>query len=77
MAKIHDRIVEFNITLAAAGDTLAVDSVKYYRDRAQLDASNGFSLAFAGGAAAVSPKEISLGETMPPPTHVRFVFPVF
>lgn len=77
MAKSHDRIVEFNITLSAAGDTLQVDSVKYYRDRGQLDASNGFALAISGGAAGVSPKEISLGETMPPPTHVRFVFANF
>jgi hypothetical protein len=77
MAKIHDRIIEFNITLVAAADTLAVDSVKYYRDRGQLDASNGLSLAISGGSAGTSPKEVSLGETMPPPTHARFVFANF
>jgi hypothetical protein len=77
MAKAHDRIIEFNITLNAAADTLAVDSVKYYRDRGQLDANNGYTLAISGGSAAVSPKEVSLGETMPPPTHARFKFTAF
>lgn len=77
MAKVHDRVVEFNITLNAAGDTLAVDSVKYYRDRGQLTAGNGFTLAIADGSAGTSPKEISFGETMPPPTHARFVFSAF
>lgn len=77
MAKIHDRIVEFNITLNAAADTLAVDSIKYYRDRGQLDAANGKTLAQSGGTAAVSGVEVTLGETMPPPTHCRFVFANF
>ena len=77
MAKIHDRIVEFNIALVAAADTLEVTSVKYYRDRGQLDASNGKLLPITGGAAATSPREIAFGDTMPPPTHVRFVFANF
>lgn len=77
MAKVHDRIVEFNITLVAAADTLAVDSVKFYRDRAQLDASNGLTINTSGGAAGTSPKEVSLGEVLPPPTIVRFVFANF
>lgn len=77
MAKVHDRIVEFNITLNAAGDTLEVTSVKYYQNRGQLAAGTGLTKAISGGAAGTSPKEIEFGETLPPPTHARFVFPVF
>ena len=77
MAKVHDRIVEFSLTMNAAGDTVAVTAVKYYQNRGQLDAGVGLSKAFTGGSAGVSPKEIELGETLPPPTHVRFVFAAF
>jgi hypothetical protein len=74
MAKVHDRILEFTVATDDSAETLAVTAVKYYRDRAQLDASNGFALAFSGGSAAVTPVEITMGETVPPPTHIRFVF---
>ena len=77
MAKAHDRIIEFTVVPEPTGNTLAVTAVKYYRDRAQLDASNGFSLAFSGGSAATTGVEIALGDNMPPPTHVRFVFADF
>jgi hypothetical protein len=77
MAKAHDRIVELSITPNAGADTIAITAVKYYRDRAQLAASNGFSLAFSGGSAATTGVECALGETLPPPTHIRLVFPTF
>lgn len=77
MAKVHERIAEFNLTLNAGADSLQVDSVKYYRDRGQLAAGNGFTVTISGGAAGTSPKEVTLGETLPPPTHVRFVFAAF
>lgn len=77
MAKVHDRILEFNVTLNAAGDTLAVDSIKYYRDRGALALGQSITLAQSGGTAGTSPKEVELGETVPPPTHVRFVFSAF
>jgi hypothetical protein len=77
MAKVHERILEFNITLNAASDNLAVTSLKYYRDRAELAASNGLALSIDTTSAQTSPAEIQLGELMPPPTHVRFVFANF
>ncbi len=77
MAAVHDRILEFSITLNAAGDTLAVDGVKFYRDRSKLEDADGFVVPVSGGAAAVSPKEVQTGSVMPPPTHYRFVFAAF
>lgn len=74
MAKIHDRIVEITLLTDDSADTLAVSAVKYYRDRGELDASNGLSLSFTPTTAQTSPAEITLGELMPPPTHIRFVF---
>lgn len=77
MAAVHDRILEFNITLNAAADTLAVDSVNFYRDRGRLDASDPFNAGVVGGAASVSPQEVQLSGVLPPPTHYRFVFAAF
>jgi len=77
MAKAHDRILEFNIALVAAADTLEVTSAKFYRDRGQLAAGTGFTLTISGGAAGTSPKEVEFGELAPPPTHARFVFAAF
>jgi hypothetical protein len=74
MAKAHDRILELTLVADESGDSVAVSDVKYYRDRAQLDAANGFDVAFSGGADAVTPVEIELGETVPPPTHIRLAF---
>lgn len=77
MAKVHDRILEFNITLNAAADTLAVTSIKFYRDRAKLAASEGFNIPIDTVAAQTSAAEVQVDETMPPPTHYRFVFANF
>lgn len=72
MAKAHDRILELNVTLDAGGNTLAVDSIKYYRTRGDT----GFTLT-GSVAAAVSGVEVAVGETVPPPTHIRFNFADF
>lgn len=77
MAKIHDRIVEFAVTLNAAADTLLVTAVNYYRDDSQLAAATPQALKFTSGAAQTSPSEVSLGELMAPPTRVRFTFAAF
>ena len=77
MAKVHDRILELSLTMNAAADTVAVTAVKYYRDRGQLDASNGFTLTHTPTSAQTSPAEIQFGELVPPPTHLRMVYANF
>ena len=77
MAKVHERTVEFALTMSAAADTVTVTAVNYYRDDSQLAASNPFALKFTSGAAQTSPSDIFLGENMPPPTRVRFTFSAF
>lgn len=75
MAKIHDRILELTVATANGAATLACTAVRYYRNRTELNALTGYmDLAFSGGAAAVTPVEITFGELCPPPTHIRFVF---
>jgi len=77
MAKVHDRTIEFAVTMSAAADTVTVTAVNYYRDDSQLAAANTFPLKFTLGAAQTSPSDILLGELMPPPTRVRFTFAAF
>ena len=77
MAKAHDRIVEASITLVAAADTLQVTALKFYRDRGKLAAADGLSIGYTPTSAQASPAEIELGEYLPNPSHLRFVFPVF
>jgi len=77
MAKVHERTIEFAITLNAAADTLAVSALNYYRDDSQLAASTPFALKIDTNAAQTSPADIILGELMPPPTRVRFTFSAF
>jgi hypothetical protein len=76
MAKVHDRILQITLVADDSAETIAVSSVKYFRDRAMLDAGTGLELSFTGGAASTSPKELEFGEACPPPTHLRFVFTV-
>ena len=73
MAKAHDRILEITATSALAATTLAVTALKYYRDRAELAASNAYTVKYTPTSAQTSPAEITLGEVFPPPTHLRFV----
>lgn len=77
MSKVHDRVLQLNLTLNAAGDSLAVTSLTYFRDRGQLDAGTGSLQTFTPATAQTSPAEIVLGEVFPPPTHLRFVFAAF
>jgi hypothetical protein len=77
MAKVHERTVEFALTMNAAADTVAVTAVNYYRDDAQLAASAPFALKFDTTSAQTSPADILFGELMPPPTRVRFTFSAF
>lgn len=74
MAKVHDRILEITFVADESGDSVAVSALKYYQNRGQLDAGTGYSLAYSGGSDAVTPVEITLGETVPPPTHIRLAF---
>jgi hypothetical protein len=71
------KILELNITLVAAADTLAVDSAKFYFSRQKQKDSDGYTVPVVGGAAGTSPKEIELGSVLPPPTVIRFVFANF
>lgn len=72
MAKVHDRILQFALTADESDDSLLCTAVTYFQNRGQLDASAGLSKKFTAGVAATS-HEITLGEVLPPPTHVRFV----
>ncbi|HJW27950.1 MAG TPA: hypothetical protein VJ508_01740 [Saprospiraceae bacterium] len=77
MAKVHERIAEFQLTLNAAADTLQVTALNYYRTEAELAAANPFVMTANPLSAQTSPAEILLGENLPPPTKIRFVFAAF
>lgn len=78
MAKVHERTVEFLLTMNAAADSVTTTGVNYYRDDAQLAAAAGFALKFTLSASQVQPfTDVFLGELMPPPTRVRFTFAAF
>lgn len=72
MAKAHDRILEVVCTLNKTNETIAVTALKFYRDRAMLAASDAYSVKYTPTTAQTTGGEITLGETMPPPTHIRF-----
>lgn len=74
MAKVHDRILEITLSTDDSAETLQVTAVKFYRDRAKLAASEGYSVGFDNATAQLTPAEIQFSEVMPPPTHLRFVF---
>lgn len=74
MSKVHDRVLEVNFVFDESDDTVAVSSIQYYRDRAQLDAATGLALKIDTTAAQTSPAEIQFGEIVPPPTHLRLKF---
>lgn len=76
MAKVHDRILEVTLVADDSAETIAVSAVKFYRDRAMLAASEAYSVEYTPATAQTSPAELTFGETMPPPTHLRFVFTV-
>lgn len=71
MSKIHDRYVEIVMTTANGAQTVVASAVNYYRDKAQLDATNPFVQKAVFPAASASPYEIVLGELLPPPTIIR------
>jgi hypothetical protein len=75
--KVHDRILELSLTMNAAGDTVAVTAVKYYRDRGKLAAGEAQAMVIDTTAAQTSPAEVAFGELVPPPTHLRMVFAAF
>lgn len=77
MAKVHDRILEVTGIADLSDTTLAVSAVKYYRDRGELAAANGYALSYSPSTAQVIPNaEIAFGELVPPPTHLRFAITV-
>lgn len=76
MAKVHDRILELTFVADDSAETVAVSAVTYYRTRAELDASNGFSIKFTQDAAQTTGTELALGELIPPPTHIKLTFTV-
>ena len=73
MAKAHDRLVVMGLNLNAAGDTLTVDSVNYFRDRGAA----GYALKYTQSATVTTGTEIAFGELLPPPTHIQFTFAAF
>jgi hypothetical protein len=72
MAKAHDRVLEIVCTMDESDDTIAVTALKYYRDRAKLAAAEAYSVKYTPATALATGGEITLGEVMPPPTHIRF-----
>lgn len=77
MAKAHDRVVQLDVALVAAADTLQVTAVKFFRDRGKLAANDPLLITYTGTAAQTSPAEIEFGEYLPNPSHLRFVFSAF
>lgn len=78
MAQVHDRIIEFAITLNAAADSLTATAVNYYRDRGYFQASTPYALKFVQTAAVTTGTELIMGESeLPLPTHFRFTFSAF
>lgn len=77
MAKVHERIVQLNVAMVAAADTLQVTAINYFRDRGKLDAGTGQAIVYTPSTAQTSPAEIEFGEMLPPPTKLRFVFANF
>lgn len=73
MAKAHDRVLSIVCTLDESDDSIAVTALNYYRDRSKIDAAEPFALSYTPSTAQTSPAEITLGEVVPPPTHIRFV----
>lgn len=70
MAKAHDRILELKFTVDESDDDVeSVDSVKYFRDRGKYDADEGEVIEYSAETGA-NPNEITLGEMLPPPTHI-------
>jgi hypothetical protein len=71
MAKVHDRILEIVGVADESDDTIAVSAVNYFRDRGKLDAAEAYVAKFTPTTAQTSPMELTLGETLPPPTVIR------
>lgn len=72
MAKAHDRILSIAITCDESDNTVVATAVNYYRTRQHLEDSDPFLVTHTAGAAAAA-HEITLGEVIPPPTHIRLV----
>lgn len=70
MSKAHDRILEIALTADESADTVVATAVNYYRTRKHLDDSDPFNVTYTAGSAAAN-HEITLGEVIPPPTHIR------
>jgi len=69
MSQVHDRILEIAVTADESDDTTVATAVTYYRTRADYDAGTGKALTHTAGAAAAA-HEITMGEVVPPPTHI-------
>ena len=77
MARVHERTLEFAMTMNAAADTVALTALNYYRTDAELAAANPFALTISTVAAQTSPADVLVGELIPPPTRIRFTFSAF
>ena len=70
MGKAHDRILKIELTADESDDTLDVTAVEYFRDRtAYLADTPKFTPTFSDDGPAAT-CEITLGEVLPPPTHI-------
>lgn len=70
MSKAQDRILEIDITDDESADTVVVTGMTFYRTRANLEDSDGYSPAFTAGAAGAS-TEVELGEVIYFPSIIR------
>lgn len=73
MAKAHDRILVIAITCDESADSVVTTSVRYYRDRAKLAASDYETIDASFSAASATVHEITFNQILPPPTHIRIV----
>ena len=69
MAKAHERILKIEVLADEGDDEIDVTAVEYFRDRGKYIADEAFVPAYSqdGAAATVT---ITLGEVLPPPTHI-------
>jgi hypothetical protein len=78
MARVHKRILELQMTLNAAADSITTTAIKFYRDEGHFQAGNGFAVTYSPATAIVAPGgDIEFGEVFPPPTHLKLTFAAF
>jgi len=70
MSKVHDRVIRIGVTADEGDDTVVGTYIYYYRNRAHITDSDPETITASFGAAAAT-TEITLGQMLPPPTHIQ------